>query len=217
MSNSAFDPKKPGKRHNYELKSDAVETLAGADSEEVPQYSEEELGKYRSRKYFHIPDAVKILFINAWFGGVVCYFILWGLGVYLPNTIDMLFVLGVVLGMVTDLLTNNILRFIETVPGENDKWLLVTHKGMIGFGLNLLMSMVIVICVFFLYYFINRFVVSITSDPNNLFLGVEPVLYGLFCMGFDMLFIGVKRLCKAIWRDAVAAARGESGKGKSDD
>ena len=39
-------------------------------------------------------------------------------------------------------------------------------------------------------------------------LGVEPILYGLFCMGFDMLLIGIKRLCAAILRDAKAAARG---------
>lgn len=209
MSNNAFDPKKPGKQHNYELKSDAVETLANADTEEVPQYSEEELRKYRSRKGIHIPETLKILLIKAWFGGMVCYFILWGLGAYISSTLDMLFVLGVVLGMVTDLLTNNILRFMEETPGANDKWLLVTHKGVIGFCLNMLMSLVIVVCVFFLYYLINRFVFAIAGEDGNLFLGVEPLLYGLFCMGFDMLFIGVKRLCRSIWEDAVSAARRE--------
>ena len=32
---------------NYELNSEAVDTLANADKEEIPQYSEEELNKYR--------------------------------------------------------------------------------------------------------------------------------------------------------------------------
>lgn len=207
MSKSAKDPKNPGKRKNYELKSDAVNELANADTEEAPQYSEEELGKYRSHKGFHIPNRVKVLFLKAWFPGAVCYFILWGLGTYVSNTIDMLFILGVVLGMVTDLLTNNVLRFMEETPGANDPWLLVTHKGVVGFGMNLLLSMVIILLVFFTYDLINRFVFTITSDPDNLFLGVEPVLFGIFCMGYDMLLIGCKRLIASIFRDARDAAR----------
>lgn len=201
------NPKDTASQKNYHLNSEAVEELVNADTGEVPQYSKEELSKYRSRKGIHIPQMVKILFIKAWFGGAVCYFIAWGLGTYIGNVIDMLFVLGVALGMVTDLLTNNILRFIETTPGENDKWLLVSHKGMVGFGLNLFFSMVIVIAVFFTYDAINRFVFTITSDPDNLFLGVEPVFYGIFCMGYDMLFIGVKRLIKSIVSDAMESAR----------
>ncbi len=207
MKNRESNSEDTAKQKNYTLKSDAVEELVSADTGEVPQYSEEELKKYRSKQGIHIPETVKILFIKAWFGGAVCYFILWGLGTYIGNAIDMLFVLGVVLGMVTDLLTNNILRFIETTPEENNKWLLVTHKGMVGFGLNLLLSMVIVVLVFFTYDFINRFVFTITSDPDNLFLGVEPVFYGLFCMGYDMLFIGIKRMLGAILRDAKESAR----------
>ncbi len=201
------NPKDTAGQKNYHLNSDAVEELVNADTGETPQYSQEELNKYRSRRGIHIPQTVKILFIKAWFGGAVCYFILWGLGTYVSNTIDMLFILGMSLGMVTDLLTNNILRFIETTEGENDKWLLVSHKGMVGFGLNLFFSMVIVIAVFFTYDAINRFVFTITSDPDNLFLGVEPVFYGLFCMGYDLLFIGMKNLFKSIVHDAMESAK----------
>ncbi len=201
------NPKDTARQKNYHLSSDAVEELVSADNGEVPQYSQEELNKYRSRRGLHIPQTVKILFIKAWFGGAVCYFILWGLGTYVSNTIDMLFILGMSLGMVTDLLTNNILRFIETTEGENDKWLLVSHKGMVGLGLNLLFSIVIVLAVFFTYDAINRFVFTITSDPDNLFLGVEPVFYGIFCMGYDLLFIGMKNLCKSIVHDAMESAK----------
>ncbi len=202
MKDSENDRSKSEKQSNYELKSEAVETLANADTEETPQYSEEELGKYRSKKGIHIPEPVKMLFIKAWFAGAVCYFILWGLGTYVSNTIDMLFILGIVLGMVTDLLTNNVIRFLESEKGDNDKWLLIAKRGIAGFFANLIFSLIIVLCVFVLYDLINRFVIVITSDPDNLFLGVEPVFYGLFCMGFEMLFIGIKRLCLSIFNDA---------------
>ncbi len=202
MKDSENDRSQSEKQSNYELKSEAVETLANADTEETPQYSEEELGKYRSKKGIHIPEPVKMLFIKAWFAGAVCYFIIWGLGTYVSNTIDMLFILGIVLGMVTDLLTNNVIHFLESEKGENDKWLLITKRGIAGFFANLIFSLIIVLCVFVLYDLINRFVIVITSDPDNLFLGVEPVFYGLFCMGFEMLFIGIKRLCLSIFNDA---------------
>lgn len=206
MSKQPFDPKDPGK--NYELKSDAVEALVNADTEEPPQYSKEELGKYRTHRGIELPELIKVLLLKAWFPGAVCYFILWGLGAYVSSNLDMLFIVGVVLGMVTDLLTNNILRFMEKTPGENDRWLLVPHKGMVGFGLNLLFGLIIVFCVFFLYEAINRVAALVSGDPSQVFLGVEPFFYGVFCMGFDMLFLGIKHLLAAIFRDAKNAAGG---------
>ncbi len=189
---------------NYTLKSEAVENLV---SDEVTQYTEEELNKYRRKGRFHLPPVFWVLFNKAWFAGAVCYFILWGLSPYMGNLVDMLFVLGVSLGMVTDLLTNNVIRFIEKTPGANEKYLAVTKRGVIGFFLNLVVSMVIILCVFFTYSFINRFVVSITDDPNNLFLGVEPILFGLMCMGYDLLFVGARRLLGSIVADAKREAR----------
>lgn len=199
-----MDNKKADK--NYNLKSDAVETLVNADTEEAPRYSEEELAKYRSKSKVRVPEAVKILFLKAWFSGAVCYFILWGLGTYIYSLIDMLFVLGIVQGLVTDLLLNNVIRFIEKVPGENDKWLLITAKGMAGFFLNLICGMVTIACVYGLYGFINRTIIALTGAVDTVPLGVEPVLFGIFCMAVDMLFIGMKRLAQSILADAKAKA-----------
>lgn len=199
---------------NYQLSSDAVETLANADKEPVPQYSEEELKKYRKKK-FHIPMLAKVLFFKAWFSGAVCYFVLMGLGMYLHG-LDMYFVLVLVMGMVTDLLTNNVIRFIEELPGENDKYLLVTKKGMVGLGLNLLFSTVVTVLVVMLYEYINIFFAGITGQTDKVFLPVEPILFGAACMGLDMLLIGIKRLCLSIFRDAKAAAAGQSNPGNRD-
>lgn len=191
---------------NYNLKSDAVETLVNADTEDVPEYSEEELARYRTPKKFHIPETVKVLFLKAWFAGAVCYFILWGLGMYIYSLIDMLFVLGVVLGMATDLLTNNVIRFIEKNPGVNDKWLMFPKKGMGSFFLNILYAMVLLICVYSLYTGINYTYSSLTGSMDVVLLGVEPVLFGVFCMGFDVLFLFFKRTLGNILADAKRKA-----------
>lgn len=193
------------KSGNYELKSDAVEKLLDAQKGEVPEFTQEELDKYR-RKKLSIPAVLKVMLIKAWFAGAVCFFILWGLGTYLQATLDMIFVAGAVLGMATDLLTNNVLRFLEKTPGANDKWLLCEKRGMVGFGLHLLLGYVIFFCVYCTYGLINATI----GSALHIYVGVEPLLFGLLCMGYEMLFIGMKRITKSIIRDAKDAARNQS-------
>lgn len=187
---------------NYELKSDAVEKLLKAEAGDVPEFSEEELKKYRSKGGIKISNTAKVLLLKAWFAGAVCYFILWGLGMYIYSLIDMLFIMGIVLGMATDLLTNNVIRFIETTPGENDKWLMFPRKGMVSFFLNLVYALVLVFCVYLLYSGINLILVQIIGNADTVPLGVEPVLYGVFTMGFDVLLLGCKHLFGQIMADA---------------
>ena len=187
---------------NYELKSDAVEKLLKAEAGDVPEFSEEELKKYRSKGGIKISNTAKVLLLKAWFAGAVCYFILWGLGMYIYSLIDMLFIMGIVLGMATDLLTNNVIRFIETTPGENDKWLMFPKKGMVSFFLNLVYALVLVFFVYLLYSGINLVLVKIIGNADTVPLGVEPVLYGVFTMGFDVLLLGCKNLFGQIMADA---------------
>lgn len=188
---------------NYELNFEAVESLANADKEEIPQYSEEELNKYRKKK-FQIPEALKILFIKFWFPGAVYFFIIMGLTGL--NWLDHIVVLAMVLGMVTDLLTNNVIRFMEPYSGANDKWLLVTKRGMIGFGLNLFFGCLITVAVYVCYGLINMIV-----KVNG-----EPLLFGLLYMGVDMLLIGIKRLCISIITDAKNKARNKGTDGSEE-
>ena len=188
---------------NYELKSDAVEKLLKAEAGDVPEFSEEELKKYRSKGGIKISNTAKVLLLKAWFAGAVCYFILWGLGMYIYSLIDMLFIMGIVLGMATDLLTNNVIRFIEATPGENNKWLMFPNqKGMVSFFLNLVYALVLVFCVYLLYSGINLILVKIIGNADTVPLGVEPVLYGVFTMGFDVLLLGCKHLFGQIMADA---------------
>ena len=193
--------------NNYNLKSDAVDALVNADSEDTPEYSQEELDKYRSRKGKGVPETIKVLFIKAWFAGAVCFFFLWGLGTYIGSMIDMLFILGVALGIVTDLLVNNVLRFIEKEDGANDKFMMFPKKRTVNLFLNVFYSFVIVIAVYSLYNLINVIITTATGNPDTVPLGVEPILFGLFCMGFDMLFVTIKNVMKNVINVAKEKAR----------
>jgi hypothetical protein len=50
-------------------------------------------------------------------------------------------------------------------------------------------------------------IMSITGDFSTIPIGVEPILFGLLCMGYDMLLIGFKTMLLGLVRDAKAAAK----------
>ena len=122
----------------YKLNTKAVDDLVGASKENSPEVPREELEKYRSKSRIPLPRWLKAVLLKAWFAGAACFFILWGLGLYLTNLLDMMLVFGLALGLVTDLLVNNIFRFAAQVPGENDAWMMFPKKGMAAFFFNIL-------------------------------------------------------------------------------
>lgn len=188
----------------YKLKTDAINDLVTANEENSPQVSEEELRAYRSGPKMKVADWVKMLFIKGWFAGAVCYFFFWGLGGFIPNLLDQLFITGLALGVVTDLLTNPVLRFFEKTKGENARWMMVTRKTYSGLFLNILYAYVVLFLVFTLYNVINIAAIRLLGLPGDqVVLGVEPVLFGVFCLGFDLLLIKAKHMVAGMVRDAT--------------
>ena len=125
------------------------------------------------------------------------------LGGFLTNEPDLLAVTGMALGVVTDLMTNPVLRFFEKTKGENARWMMVTRKTYSGLFLNILYGYVVLFLVYTLYNVINLAAVRITGVADRVVLGVEPVFFGLFCLGFDLLLIQVKHAIVRIVRDAA--------------
>lgn len=189
----------------YKLNTKAVDELVGANKENSPEVPKEELEKYRSASGIRLPRWLKAVLLKAWFAGAVCFFIFWGLGLYLTNLLDMLLVFGLVLGLVTDLLVNNIFRFAAQVEGENDKWMMFPRKGMLSFFLNIFYGYLLLFCVYLLYQLINTVITSFTGQVDSVPVGVEPILFGIFYMGFDLLFLGLKHLARSILSDARAS------------
>ena len=187
----------------YRLKTQAVDDLVTANEDNSPEVSEEELRAYRSGPRMKIADWVKMLFIKAWFAGAVCYFFLWGLGGFLHSELDLLVVTGFALGVVTDLLTNPVLRFFEKTKGENARWMMVTRKSHSGLFLNILYGYVILFLVWTLYNVINLAIIAVTGPTDTVPLGVEPILFGVFCLGTDLLLIQMKRMIGRMIHDAA--------------
>lgn len=189
----------------YRLKTDAVEKLVNAKN--APEVSDAEIRKYTSKGKFHIPSGVKILFAKFWFSGAVCFFFLWGLSIYFKGrNLDLMVILAVALGIVTDLFVNHILRSLEPEDRAYDKWMMVTMRKNWSIFLNVLYSGVILFFVYKSYEAINYLFTG--GAENQTAVGVEPLLFGLLYMGFDMLFIGMKNMLVKIIKDAEKKVSG---------
>ena len=191
----------------YRLNTKAVDDLVNATAENSPPVSREELKKYRAGGKLTIADWLKAVLIKAWFGGMVCYFVVWGLGIYVHDQLDLLLIAGIALGFVTDLITNNIFRFIAKPSGANDRWMMFPKKNYIFLPLNVLYALLLVFCVVTTYNAVNAAIIGVTGAKESLPLGVEPILFGTFTMAWDMLFLGFKRLGGRMVNDAKTAAK----------
>ena len=197
----------------YQLKTQAVEDLVTADESNSPVISEEEFKRYGRRSRHRIADWVKILFIKAWFPGAACYFFIWGLGSYLKSQLDQVFVTAIGLGIITDLFTNNCIRFFEKSEGDFDEWMMIPEKKLSAYFMNIMYSFILVFFVFTLYEMINAALVKIFGIKKEMPLGVEPILFGIFYMGFDMLFITMRKVFRRILEEAKEKV--EAGEGRT--
>lgn len=190
----------------YKLHTDAVNDLVHADASNSPEVSEEELRRYRSGPKLRVADWAKALLLKIWFAGSVCFFIFWGLSGYIADRLDLMAVFAVALGVVTDILTNNILRYYAKSKGTNDRWMMFPQKAYYTFLLNIVYAAVLLLCVDVFYNLINAAVLAVTH-ADTVPLGVGPILFGVFYTGFDLLFIRMKLLLRQIVADAMAGAK----------
>jgi len=192
----------------YNLHTGAVEDLVTATKENTPRYSQAELDKYRSSKTkWKFPQWLKVVLIKFWFYGAVCFFVFWGLSMYMADQLDLYFVAAVVLGMVTDLLINHFLRFTEKLPGGSKQWMMVTREGATGFFMNLAYGFLLLFLVVTAYNMINTVIFTIYNGSETApLLTVEPIVFGLTTVGADTLCVTIRNTLRKIVEDAKKRA-----------
>lgn len=187
----------------YDLKTRAVEDLVTANEENSPPVSPAEIRKYTSGGRLKVADWVKLVLVKWWFAAAVCFFFLWGLGTYVPHMLDLLVITAVASGFVTDLLTNNVLRFVSPTPGANDRWMMYPKKGFISLPLNLLHAALVLFLVYTAYNALNAGLIAVSGMAADAVpLGVEPILFGLLYLGFDLMLIALKHAAQNMLKDA---------------
>ena len=186
------------------FKKQAIEDLVTAAPENAPQVPLAELRKYHAGPKLKVADWIKVVVLKWWTGGMICYFFIWGLSTFLLNQWDHLFILGFAMGLVNNLITNNIFRFIARVPGAYDRWMMFPEKKLWFLPLDLIYATLLVFCTELTYNALN--LLAAGPDQTVPVLGVEPILFGLIVTLWDLLFLGAKRLFQRILREAKEKA-----------
>lgn len=178
----------------YKLNTDAVDRLINANDEstEIPQ---EEQHLTKTGFLAKIPYQIKALAIKWWFVSACYFFIGWGLGMFIQDSFALPLILGIVIGIVTDLLINNAFRFIQSSDKEYSNFMLIPKKAFWTFFVYIVYATIIVFFVVYTYDGINRLAISVGwATEEKVFLGVEPILFGVFYTIYDMIIIGIKNL-----------------------
>ncbi|MDE6731820.1 MAG: hypothetical protein K2J77_02955 [Oscillospiraceae bacterium] len=190
----------------YGLKTDAVDRLINAKN--APPVSDKELEKYTHKRKLRIPQWLKVVLIKLWFAGAVCYFVMWGLGLMISG-LDLIAVLAVALGIVTDLMTNNAVRHFAPSEDAGAKWLMFPKKKFWTFFANIGYAIVLLFFVIQSYTIINTILTGTAPDKaTTIAVGVEPILFGLLIMGFDVLFVTIKNNVVKAFKNAMDKANG---------
>ncbi len=180
----------------------AVERLLNADKKKSDNPKTDPGKQYRTSFLDRIPGWVLALFVKWWFSGAVCFFILWGLGLSVTDMLDMAVLLGVVLGLVTEMMVNNVFRFFARYEGQNDCYMMFPQKKYWTFLTNIPYACVVLTAVIYIYNTINVVGNMLMGTEHEMILGVEPILFGLFYLAVDMLFITMKNTLISIINDA---------------
>ena len=103
-------------------------------------------------------------------------------------------IIGVVLGIFTDIFVNPVLHYFESEKREYDKYMMFPFpfKALWTFFANIFYYVVVMVGVNMCYLGINELINYIRSTPGHIPVAVEPLLFGVFCVIVDMIFIGIK-------------------------
>lgn len=169
---------------------------------------EKEFDPYKIDKLSRIPSWIKALFIKFWFAGAVCYFIMMGTGL---QDFDAIIVTGVVMGIVVDVLVNPLFGYMNSDRKEYDKYIMLPFpfKKFWTFFVNIIYYVGVLFVVNYCYLGLNLMINAIRGTQTTYYVGVEPLLFGVFTTIIDMAFIGVKDGIVYGVKKAKAKKRGE--------
>lgn len=152
---------------------------------------EKQFDPYKTDFLAKVPAWLKAFFVKFWFAGMVCFFFMFGVNL---QDVDAILLIGIVLGIVVDVLVNPLLRYMETDKREYDVYMMFPFpfKAIWTFFANVIYYLVVAYLINLCYFGVNEIMNAIKSTQNAYYLGVEPLSFGLFAVVCDMIFIGIK-------------------------
>ncbi len=175
-----------------------TEAYEQGEETEYKKSKDKQFNPYKLDRLSRIPTWIKAFIIKFWFAGLVCYLIGMGLGSIITNDENRIILTGIVLGIVVDVLANPAMRYFQSADREYDAYMMFPFPftKFWTFFANVAYYVVVAFAVNYAYAGLNMLidVINGTVGSNNINVGVEPLLYGVFCLLIDMAFIGIKDL-----------------------
>lgn len=183
------------------------------EAQEGKKAGKAEFDPYKRDKFSRMfPFWLKALFIKFWFFGLVCYFVLMGLGtlfvgsdgnISVQKSWDLYVLCGLVCGVFVDCFVNPIFRMMESDRKEYNYFMMFPFpfKKIWTFFANLVyyLGVMALVALFYELIFGELKVAE--------FIGVEPLGFGLACLIVDMALIGIKDLIVFLVKRAVKKSR----------
>ncbi len=182
-----------GNEEDLEPLTTNIAEITGEEQKAKAGSKQAEFDPYRRDKLSALPVWLKAIFIKWWFAGCVCFFIMWGLRL---DSLDSAVLCGVVLGIVVDVLINPIFGYLESDRKEYNPYIMFPFpfKVFWTFFTNIIYYLIVLLCVDGVYIGLNMLLNYAFHTQAIAHLGVEPLLFGTFCVIVDMAFIGIKDL-----------------------
>lgn len=173
-----------------------TEAYMQGEETEYKKSKDKKFDPYKLDRLSRVPTWIKAFVIKFWFAGLVCYLIGMGLGSIIQNNENRVLLTGIVLGIVVDVLVNPAMRYFQSADREYDNYMMFPFpfSKFWTFFANIVYYVIVAFAVSYAYAGLNMLIDVIrgTVGSNNINVGVEPLLYGVFCLIIDMAFIGIK-------------------------
>lgn len=154
---------------------------------------DEEIDSYRKTSFFEkIPFIVKALLLKWWIYGVICFFVLMGLGQLGVRDYIAVIVCGLLGGIVLDLVYGNLCLLMDD-DEENINWVMIYKSKKVY---SLILNIVFALIVFFITSWIcNAFVILWKNwlNDDSFFLFQEPCTQAIILLIIDQIIISIKQ------------------------
>lgn len=168
-------------------------------SKESNVTSSEEIKPIKQPFFDRIPFAVKALFIKFWFFGALYFFVNMGLGSIIEPAagnlnaaaIILWLIMGLILGVVTDFLVNNILITIESDKHEARYYRIFKNKKIYSLLINIVYALVLS----FVWVNLCQIINSACSGMSAInWVCAEPFTCAFIALAIDAVFITIRNL-----------------------
>lgn len=178
----------------YELKTESVEKLVTANVENTKYIDTGEHDPYKIDRLSRVPTWIKASFVKWWFMAAMCFFFYWGLGMLISNWENMWLLMSLGTGLLTDIVLYNLFRHFQSDSLEYEPFMITPKRRWWTIFINVLYAAIVCYAIELIYHGINLFAVFVgwNEDPAKAWLGAEPLLYGIFFVLVDAVFLAIK-------------------------